>query len=977
MDTKGRSVFARQEWTPPSDKLDEIFKKCHGTRRGVGVGSSGVGCSRDCGRNDRGGGERCKRDRDDEKHDEVRQTEEDDEYGDDDSDDVPHPENTSESSSTTWLIHPSPVSEAALDFAFQTRPTLFSPYSATLFSHLIELRRAFTFFVVADFLWCAPESLPSTNQEILQVLSDVDFVSRIDGCLASDFERSMAIFLALGVVPTVTRDGSGGTALGVADTAATSPRSSTQAARAVPNESSGKRNYGEKSRRERNDAERNRPTTEERDEWWQRWWRQQHQQHRQRRQRRDVRQNEDFRRSAENYLKVLQAKRTYSVISTEELRKNTLLTFCNGTYGCSDYRGRPVRLWTFGSGDTVFGCGYPIRGPFLDMMQHEYQYVFANDRHRHQTVEKMTQTRVIVSSSFTKEVETTLENIRKVDRAKSTPAAGGGGGDRSHEVTTAQDKRRIDLTDAKAELLKTARIEDTSKEFSLFTKQKLEALQATLDINASLSKGLRKYSDRDSVGGICGGYHDREDGTVLPQTEYVSCVVEQPRAMLHDDDDDVVRIGAGRTSVGRRGGRGGKWGPKVAQEALLAQNLAKLHNQNAHYKRETTALREEVVSLLTDNAQLRCHAKIQQARNDMSEKKLTVVTNDRDRTAKVATEYHGIVSELKATVQSALERMNAGDDERARLLRLFASEKPQSMNAFEKSLETEKNRRIFTDFLEAILGSGGGGSGGDDRRSETTTSSAAVVTAAKRRSERKRAYDLVLKKNNVSVVPFFTAVRSRTVLDSRNYSLPHEWMHDVPADPLNEANRPGKEGTGSVAGSCNHGAVTTTPELYILDMNPKSDEDALRVKRVLEEAEGATLPLTSTSVFERSFLNVQFPTQGGVRASINDPLKEKWHHLTRHLLRLSTETYTRTGQKIGCRVGVESVRRFVVPFATEYVGRKGHEDRVASAVAAILYGGENDAKRDGIGSSVDGDADFDSSLEKLVCLCMEKIKTTK
>ena len=119
----------------------------------------------------------------------------------------------------------------------------------------------------------------------------------------------------------------------------------------------------------------------------------------------------------------------------------------------------------------------------------------------------------------------------------------------------------------------------------------------------------------------------------------------------------------------------------------------------------------------------------------------------------------------------------------------------------------------------------------------------------------------------------------------------------------------------------------------MLDVNPKTTEETLKIKRAIDAANGTTL---FDSVFQRNFLNVQFPVQGSVEESINSHLKEKWHHLIGGLLRLSGETFTKNGQKIGARVSSASISFFVAPFLTQYMGRRGYARRIPTLVAAFL-----------------------------------------
>jgi hypothetical protein len=131
-------------------------------------------------------------------------------------------------------------------------------------------------------------------------------------------------------------------------------------------------------------------------------------------------------------------------------------------------------------------------------------------------------------------------------------------------------------------------------------------------------------------------------------------------------------------------------------------------------------------------------------------------------------------------------------------------------------------------------------------------------------------------------------------------------------------------------------AITDTPELYMLDVNPKSVKEKEKIDRAIA---GANKTTVLDSVFQRTFLNVQFPVQGSVDSSINTPLKEKWHNLTIRLLHLSGESFTKNGQRVGARVGEEAIRFFVTPFAAQHIGHRGYEERLVNLVSSTLEGG--------------------------------------
>ena len=725
----------------------------------------------------------------------------------------------------TWLIHPSPVSEAALDFIFETEKGVFSPYSSNLFKHLNCLRNAFTLYVLADLLFSLekhhPDLFPAQISEIntpllmnivdastrklLAIVDEINFIARVER-LADKFDQAVRMYLCLGIVPT-----SRGKNRGIAFTRIKS----------------------------------------------------------------------DVFSYVETYVSFLEATvDTFSVITTDTLLRDVVLTVRSGTYGCTDYAGVPYVLWTFGRRvPTYFKAGFACRPPLINMMQYEFQYMFANARHRHQALEKMTKTSVVVSSTLTAEAQAILDTTRR-GSSLSNPS----------EMIQSIEKERekLNILEIKANAIKMA-ANGSTRESALDFKQQMAALEAAVDINSTLEKSLHRHFNRTKSNN-----RDSED-------QYITSIVQE-HGMIH---------GAGP----ERRKQEIKEVNRIVQEKQLEQKNRKLRTEIAEFRKETDVLREELASMIHNQAKLDFQIKMKQTGIEVTKQKLAEMTKERDKATATLKKYEELIENMKETVENALNETNAGETERTRLLKMFTHAEfcDAGGQCVDSKYEFNQNSKSLLEFLHMILG-------------DNATKENQKNIYRKESEKTEYAYEKMLKEHGICVMPFFTGIQNQTTLDACNYWLPHEWMHDKALEPFP------KDGHRAVD-AAGRQAVTNTPELYMLDVNPETTDEALKIKRAIDAANETTL---FDSVFQRNFLNVQFPVQGSVEESVNSHLKEKWHHLIGGLLLLSGETFTKNGQKIGARVSSASINFFVAPFLTQYMGRRGYARRIPTLVAAFL-----------------------------------------
>ena len=813
METRGPHIFSRMSHVPPAFKLNRVFRKAHNIVTTHIEGSDETSDKNNC----------VDANNTDNVNDGIAAVK---------KELLPY--------ERTWLIHPSPVSQAALDFAFQLQPTAYSPYSVNLFQHLATIRKAFSLFILGDLLLTLEHVFPhmftltvkEKNTEdvdieniikqhsttLVSVLDKTNFINRVNK-ISLDFQRAVTIYLTLSVIPVLSP--SDGTCMVNFDMA------------------------------------------------------------------RVAKSLESF---VEHYMSTIERiVSLYKVTCLKTLRTDVILTQRDGKYACSDYCGRPYMLWTFDASGSVCNSEHGVRSPLIDMMQHEFQYRFANATHRLQTLDKMTRTRVVVSSSLTHEADAILDEVRK------------GAMSSTHKEMISdvrKEHNKIKVYDAKSKLITDTLITPNSESnlaSELATLKQRYALDAASQRSTILENSLRKH------------YRELSNGNnTLLSDSFADNLAQQK--------DTTINIGTLHDATPNSSRKDSIQYGRIVQNKLMHSQISKVISEKNIFERETKLLRQEVTDMQENLIKLSYHNKIGKAEIELLKKDLQETKKQRDTTRAKVEDYGEIVEELKRSVAEMLDQTNAGEEERARLLGLFM----RKDDTLDSNHDNEARKRSVLDLLQLVM---------DSLPNEYEKYK--NVTLSERDAS---MYDRMLKGNSVFVIPSFTNVPSKEALACFNSWLPCKWMHDKPLMD-NVLMSCKTESTPLRKDAAGRQAVVNTPDLYILDINPTTLNEVQKVKKAIEASNGFTM---LDSVFERKFLNVQFPVQGSVDSSINAPLKDKWHHVTHQLLQLSGERFTKNGQRVGAMVSNASIQFYVVPFVTQYLGERPYVSRITTLVAAIL-----------------------------------------
>jgi hypothetical protein len=294
---------------------------------------------------------------------------------------------------------------------------------------------------------------------------------------------------------------------------------------------------------------------------------------------------------------------------------------------------------------------------------------------------------------------------------------------------------------------------------------------------------------------------------------------------------------------------------------------------------------------------------------------------DKDDAQKVISKYDAMFREIRDVVDRTLTDTLVNEEDRTRLMALFS--RRGELQTVDSEHDRHEDSAVMSYFIDWLIS-------GDGKRKISKVGD----------TDRTRfAYEKILRERNVRVSPFFPAITSSARLRDHNHWLQQDWLRDKPV--LGRA--AGADGGGGASASSRDAAgrkaLTDTPELYMLDINPKSAKEMEAARDLIATHAGQTV---LGSAFKRTFCNVQFPGTGAVEAVINDSLKQRWKNGVNLLLRLVPDSYTITGQPLGPCIGTDSVHSFVMPFVVQMVGQSPHSINICHGLQAYIdrSGGE-------------------------------------
>lgn len=717
----------------------------------------------------------------------------------------------------TYLLHPTPVSLSALDFIFQSE--LLSPYSTDFFQYLSRLSQMFVFYVLGHFILSLKENYPKYFQVYENEDKDqtIERLVRLILQIMDECEFTQTLSKLRQFFDRAVRCY---LCLGVIPVILPSSPSISS----FPDTGKGMSAYAL---------------------FFSNW--------------------------------VKETMKIYKIIDVHSLHQDVLLTVCNGHYGCSDYKKNPLLLWTFNPECIIFKPQIPFRPPVLDMMQYEYQFTFANEKSRKMCIQKMSRTSLVVSSTFTEEVEDIIK------------ASNNGYFNQSEAIDGLKKSKQL-VNDLESKLGAIRSINPPSQDEGSKVRdlKHFEAgiLNAARDINHVLEYNLyRKLIHPNNIS------DDIQE--ILSDTHL------EP---LHSGSIHNSRAGDQVSSYAREREQ------KIVEQHSLVDKLKALEKSASLLEKENQNMRDELVRLIDSQATLNQKLKEEKVSKEILKEEIGQLAKKNNQLEVKVKKYDELNDNTQQILAGIVKESNASIEDRRRMMNIMSE---MALASHSGELDSQYQRRLDGDFLLRLF----------ERFFSTNKSLRKEDLHDKNRTA--QAYKEVLLKCSLKVLPFFSYITSKSALETNNFGLPYQWMHDI---FLQEEVKTKVDLTGRQA-------ITNTPELFMVDINPKSENEIARIKRRVELCNSSTL---LDSVLKRQFLSIQYPTHASVEDCINQTLKLRWEDQCSKIFALTSNRFTITGNRIPPQLSLRSMEMYIYPFATQYLpGRNGGQHQLMVTIVNL------------------------------------------
>lgn len=582
-------------------------------------------------------------------------------------------------------------------------------------------------------------------------------------------------------------------------------------------------------------------------------------------------------RVVDGYLAAIeQANSVKTVLPLDYVTENVLLTWRDGIYACSDISGRAqYGLWTFKQ-QTTSGFGISdVRPILLDIVQYEVQATFANEHDRRRLIDRMAKTTVVVSTEFSRESEALFKSatsgLTAISDDDVTVMAG----------KVKQDREAFVKEQAKAALIGDLEF-DLGNEMVDDSKLQHDIMKETVRANRELEKRLRDPK--------------------LNTTE----APDEGMPTYGFSGANVIRStfsqGGAKAREQQR-----KREVRVEQERVLQSKLTDSERRVRELSREVTILRDEARKLGCANDTMDHLMKIKGLEIQHVERRSMTLQKEVESLKRSSSKKDELIDRMRKLVDRMANDMGVNEDDRNRMIVAFTNRANLTAAGMTSGTGWDTNEQEFQNMIKFFC-MGGLKKGKVDRHED----------------RRRLDYERVLNEMNMKPLPVFTHVQHKSELAACNFWLQYEWMYDEPVNVLHKP--PGED--------CRK-RIIDTPELSIIDVNPRTDEEVERACDVLT-AVNPRAQVTLDSLFHRRFLSAVYPTRGNIGESINQSMDQRWHTLCVQALALSPNSFTETGQRIGERVAANSIDLFIRPFFAQYAGQHPFAYRLPDFVASVL-----------------------------------------
>lgn len=590
------------------------------------------------------------------------------------------------------------------------------------------------------------------------------------------------------------------------------------------------------------------------------------------------------------------------ILELDTVLNDLLLTFRDGKYTATNYMGDVYQLWTF----PRFAEAPVIIPPVCNVMHIEFEYIFGMAESKKHILDRMTRTNIIVSSELSGEVTSLLKAHQQSTATAEADITGAA-------LRIAKGERTLNALETKAKLLNTplvtvpieTEVSDIGSNDQRIQSQ-LRVLEDLIHANERLENKLKRTAANSYE-------HDVDDtSSVLTTGPIVTIPFNQ--------------IGIGSKAEARHK----RAVIQSMQEDELAQRLKKTIAKLSTKSREVELLRGEAAQMLANNERLELHVSALKTNETLLKQEAKGAVKRAEELKRVNDKLSEAVRQMRTVVNTVSSEMELSENDRNRLMHLFTEHRFTAGTAVPMETGDERERYIENMIWEAmsVLGLTGNMKG---TRND-------ACNALKLQNEFNAiAYERILNLSNARPIPIFPDINSEECLRRVNSFLP-EWAKDrVVRDKLSVSETASRhtEKEHSEKVSFLKRPIVETNEIYMIDVNPRSDNDIEHTKRalistnIINSEHGALL---AENIYRYNYLNMQFRAKGDVSAIIDCPLKQVWEQLSKSLLVMNEQSFTTTGQKLAPRVGTYSIKYYIEPFIGQFAGTRGHSYRLPDIV---------------------------------------------
>ena len=599
-------------------------------------------------------------------------------------------------------------------------------------------------------------------------------------------------------------------------------------------------------------------------------------------------------------------------VAYNEFTQSYILTHNNGETRCSSLNDSKVHdddstqktvLYKF-TDKLSLGNIYP-RTCFLNILQDELQWGYAQRVHQRLTVENMTKTRILVSSAL----HTAIEKI--VTAASATTKAA------THQQSPA-------LTNIGVEVGADTNLSIRQRDIDVNKKEMEKLRSKVLDLEHSLD---RKTIHKQSL---------LLDNSSAAELAEVQCMADYQSSRMLPSTIRMARQQSFNNGIGK--------------SALLQISMSEKERKEQETIRALQTHIDRLKKIELDYKRLNGDNEYLEAKFAATKMKLDIVEQDKQALQQAARqaehkleEKRKIIEKLNTTINELIDASSADDADRQKLLDSFRRLGALSRQGNKGSRQPDLLRTVDYMHIEEFI---------TELTSQMHTQNTKLKvipylnseelaticddnTKKKRSSKNDRrsfsAYESMLEELGVFPIPIHSScdIHTQSILASYNSTIKYSWMHDKERPALNDwcqKSKSAKTTSTNTNTTINkqseqqhQASLVDTPGLSVIDVNPidEEDEDFIRQQLAAQNTE-TTFP----KLFERRYLNGQFPSQSNIEANINRRLGEKWTaFLERQFLitnRSMSAQFTAHGQKIKPHVTYATIKKYIEPFFKLY-----------------------------------------------------------